>query len=353
MSKFGASLNLSVPTLQELAKEPITKVPEQYLRPNLDTQTDTTSLPQVPIIDLSKLVSGDVDELEKLDHACKEWGFFQLINHGVNYFSVENMKISVQEFFNLPIEEKKPFWLTPEDLEGFVGHHVFDEQKLDWVDPFFIYTLPLNKRNPRLFNSFPHPLRINLENYSLEMEKLCITIIEYMTIALKIKRNEVQELFENSLQTMRWNYYPPCPQPENVIGLDSHSDGGGIAILLQANEIEGLQVKKDGKWIPIKPISNAFSIVLGDTLEIITNGVYRSVEHRAIVNSEKERISIVAFHRPQQNKVIGPIPSLVTTERPALFKQIVAGDYYKIYFSRKPQGKTCLDVMRIKNDIGE
>ncbi|KAL2349079.1 hypothetical protein Fmac_003079 [Flemingia macrophylla] len=224
MSKFGASL--LVPSLQELTKQAITKVPEQYLRPTIDPPvgSNTTSLPQVPIIDLSKLLSEDASELEKLDQACKEWGIFQLINHGVNSSSAENLKRSVQEFFNLPVEEKKQFWLTPEDLEGFVGHYVFHKQKLDWVDPFFIYTLPLT---------------------------------------------------------------------------------------------------------------------------IITNGIYQSVEHRATVNSENERISIVAFHRPQQNKIIGPIPSLVTEERPALFKQIVAGDYYKIYFSRKPQGKQCLDVMRI------
>ncbi|XP_020220218.1 protein SRG1 [Cajanus cajan] len=345
MSKFGEA-SLMVPCVQELAKQPITKVPPQYLRPNLDTSTDTTSLSKVPIIDLSKLVSGDGDELEKLDHACKEWGFFQLINHGVNPSLVENLKTGVQEFLNLPMEEKKNFWLTLEDFEGF-GHSVFDEKKLDWIDPFFINTLPLFIRNPRFFNNFPDPLRISLENYSLEMEKLCITIIEYMTIALKIKRNEVLEFFENLFQAMRWNYYPPCPQPKNVIGLDPHSDAGGLSILLQANEIEGLQVKKDGKWIPIKPISNAFAIIVGDTLEIITNGIYRSVEHRATVNSEKERISIVTFHGPLQNQVIHPTQSLVTTERPALFKQIVAGDYYKIYFSSKPQGKKCLDVMRI------
>ncbi|RDY10073.1 Protein SRG1, partial [Mucuna pruriens] len=342
--------NEIVPCVQELAKQPITKVPEQYLRPNIDPPlgSNTTSLPHVPIIDLNKLLSEDVIELEKLDHACKEWGFFQLINHGVNPSLVENMKRSVQEFFNLPMEEKKQFWSTPEDLEGF-GHFLVD-QKFDWIDPFTLNTLPLHIRNPRLFPRFPQPLRANLENYSLELGKLCITIIERMTIALKIEPKEVLELFENLCQAMRWNYYPPCPQPENVIGLDPHSDVGALTILLQINEIEGLQIKKDGKWIPVKSISNAFVINVGDTLEIITNGIYRSIEHRAIVNSKKERISIATFHRPQMNKVIGPTPSLVTAERPALFKQISAGDYFKLYFSRKPQEKQCLDSMRIKND---
>lgn len=79
MSKIGTSL--LVPSVQELAKQPITKVPEQYLRPSDQDPiivTNTTSLPQVPVIDLNKLVSGDTSELENLDYACKEWGFFQV-----------------------------------------------------------------------------------------------------------------------------------------------------------------------------------------------------------------------------------------------------------------------------------
>jgi len=84
-------------------------------------------------------------------------------------------------------------------------------------------------------------------------------------------------------------------------------------------------------------------------VQILTNGIYRSIEHRATVNSEIERISVAAFHRPQISKVIGPIQSLVTLERPALFKTLTVEDYYRVYFSRKLQGKSCLDLMRIQD----
>ncbi|XLT76330.1 hypothetical protein HN873_032604, partial [Arachis hypogaea] len=66
---------------------------------------------------------------------------------------------------------------------------------------------------------------------------------------------------------MRLNYYPPCPQPENVIGLKPHSDAGSLTILLQANEVDGLQIRKDGMLMPITPVSNAFIINVGDILE--------------------------------------------------------------------------------------
>ncbi|XP_027361942.1 protein SRG1-like [Abrus precatorius] len=352
IAKLGTSL--LVPSVQELAKHPITKVPERYVRLNQDptvSVSNTISLPQIPVIDLSKLLSEDgLSELQKLDNACKEWGFFQLINHGVDPSLVENVKAGVQEFFNLPMEEKEKFWQKQGDLEGYGQNFVIsEEQKLEWADMFYIYTLPSYTRHPRLFPCIPQPFRHYIESYSLELEKLCTTIIKLMTKALKIEPNELLELFEDLSQSMRMNCYPPCPQPEHVIGLNPHSDAGALTILLQVNETEGLQIRKDEKWIPIKPVSDAFIINVGDILEILTNGIYRSIEHRATINSEKERISIATFHRPQMNKIVGPTPSLIAPERPALFKSIGVADYYKGYFSRELQGKSYIDVVRIKN----
>jgi isopenicillin N synthase-like dioxygenase len=350
MSRFGTSI--LVPSVHELAKETITEIPHQFLQLNQDPTIvlNTASLPQVPVIDLGKLLSKDAIELEKLDHACKEWGFFQLINHGVNTSLIEKVKVGIKEFLSLPVEEKKKFWQTPNDMEGFGQMFVVsDDQKLEWADLFLITTLPLDERNPRLFPSIFQPFRDNLEIYCSEVQKLCFTIISQMEKALKIESNEVTELFNHITQAMRWNLYPPCPQPENVIGLNPHSDVGALTILLQANEIEGLQIRKDGQWIPVQPLPNAFVINIGDMLEIVTNGIYRSIEHRATVNKEKERISIAAFHRPHVNTILSPRPSLVTSERPAAFKSIAVGEYLKAYFSRKLEGKSCLDVMRIEN----
>ncbi|KAK3206553.1 hypothetical protein Dsin_020599 [Dipteronia sinensis] len=80
---------------------------------------------------------------------------------------------------------------------------------------------------------------------------------------------------------MRMKYYPPCPQPELTVGLCPHSDGSSITILLQISEVEDHQIRKDGMWIPVKPLPNAFIINIGDILEIVSNGTYRNIEHRA------------------------------------------------------------------------
>ncbi|KAL2349077.1 hypothetical protein Fmac_003077 [Flemingia macrophylla] len=350
--KLGGSL--PVPSVKELVKQPMIQVPERYVRSNEDPLVPyTTSFQQVPVIDLSNLLSEDAIELEKLDHACKEWGFFQLINHGVSPSLIENVKIGVEEFFNLTKEEKKKFCQKSGEIDGFGQMFVVsEEQKLDWADIFHMQTFPLHLRNPLIFPCVPQPFRDNLEAYSLKLKILCITIMGFMAKALKVKPNELIDLFEDidMGQVIRINYYPPCPQPEKVIGLSPHSDACSLTILLQVNEMEGLQIRKDAMWVPIKPLSNAFIINVGDTLEILTNGIYRSAEHRAIVNHVKERMSLATFHRPDLNRVIGPVPSLVKPGRPAMYKRIGVADYYKGYFSRELKGKSYLDTVRIQNE---
>ncbi|KAJ1430562.1 Oxoglutarate/iron-dependent dioxygenase [Sesbania bispinosa] len=71
------------------------------------------------------------------------------------------------------------------------------------------------------------------------MKKLAMQIFEFMANALKVDTKEMTGLFATGIQATRLNYYPACPQPELVLGLNPHSDGGGLTILLQANEVEG------------------------------------------------------------------------------------------------------------------
>ncbi|XP_038722155.1 protein SRG1-like [Tripterygium wilfordii] len=352
LPRLGGSL--LVPSVQELAKEPLKTLPTRYVRTDLDhplTSSDTTTIPQqIPVIDMNMFKSEEFmnSELEKFHNACKEWGFFQLLNHGVSEELVEKVKKQVQEFFDLPMEEKKKCWQQPGDLEGFgQAFVVSEEQKLDWADMFYIITLPIQLRNPHLFAKLPLPLRDTLEAYSRDLKNLAMEILSFMAKALKMEPNDMKLLFEEGMQGMRMNYYPPCPQPDLVIGLTPHSDSVGLTILLQVNEMEGLQIKKDGIWVPVKPLPNAFIVNIGDVSEIVTNGVYQSVEHRAMVNSVKERLSIATFYGPKLDSDIGPAPSLVSPENPPMFCRIGTADYFKGYLSRELSGKSYLDVMRI------
>ncbi|KAJ4703749.1 2-oxoglutarate (2OG) and Fe(II)-dependent oxygenase superfamily protein [Melia azedarach] len=347
--------SLLVPSVMELAKKPLTTLPPRYVRPDQEPPfvSDARSSEQVPVIDMQKLVSGEFmdSELDRFHHAFKDWGFFQLINHGVSSSLVEKVKVEIPDFFNLPMEEKQKYWQKPGDVEGFGQAFVMsEEQKLDWADMFYMIALPIQMRKPHLFPKLPLPLRNTLEAYSAELRNLALKILNQIVKALRMDPNDMKELFEEGIQGMRMNYYPPCPQPEDVIGLGPHSDGCGVTILLQLNETEGLQIKKDGKWVTVKPLPGAFIINIGNSMEVLTNGIYRAVEHRATVNSEKERLSIATFYSAKLDGELGPAPSLITSDTPARFRRIAVADFYKGFLSRELRGKSYLDVIRIQND---
>ncbi|CAI0466192.1 unnamed protein product [Linum tenue] len=161
-SAKSASLgsSLLVPSVQELIKTEIGAVPPRYLRPDQDQPIVSDA--DVPIVDLGKLVDEATmdSELAILHSACKDWGFFQLVNHGVSSTVVDNMKTQVQEFFNLPMEEKQKFWQSPGEVEGFGQSFVVsEEQKLDWADLFFLVTQPPQLRKPHLLPKLPLPFR--------------------------------------------------------------------------------------------------------------------------------------------------------------------------------------------------
>ncbi|KAL1299807.1 hypothetical protein HN51_044349 [Arachis hypogaea] len=348
--------SILVPSVQELAKQKLSSVPPRYIQPQQDHDlviSEVDHALEIPVIDLQRLLSteyGD-SELAKLHHASKHWGFFQLVNHGVSTCLIEKVKLEMQDFFNLPMSEKKKYWQSPEHMEGFGQAFVQSEdQKLDWADIFYMLTLPNHMRIPHLFPQLPLPFRETMELYSQELKNLAIVIITQMAKALKIEEEEMRELFEDGIQMMRMNYYPPCPEPEKVIGFTPHSDAVGLTILLQANEVEGLQIRKDnGIWVPVKPLSNAFVINIGDILEIITNGVYQSIEHRSTVNNKKERLSIATFYSPKEDAMLGPSQSLITEQTPARFKSVGVMEYYEGFFAQKLTGKSYIDVMKIEN----
>nr|XP_043607066.1 protein SRG1-like [Erigeron canadensis] len=337
--------SLKVPNVQELSKECLSSVPSRYIRPHQDPPfiSSVSSNPQLPIIDMERLMSSDFmhSELQKLHLACKDWGFFQLINHEVRCSLVERVKEETQQFFKLPLHEKSKYEQKEGDLEGLGQHFVVsEEQKLDWADMFYILTLPTNIRNPHLLPKLPQPFRDTLDDYSKAMEKVALKTLMFIGKALNMEDEEMKSLFENGLQMMRMNYYPPCPQPEQVIGLNPHSDGMGITFLLQVNHVEGLQIKKDDVWIPVTPLPGAFIVNVGDIIQIISNGIYKSIEHRAVVNSNKERLSIATFLSPNLESEIGPALSLITPGTPAKFTRITTVDYMKKFYSRELNGKS-------------
>nr|AFN53718.1 putative flavonol synthase [Linum usitatissimum] len=197
------------------------------------------------------------------------------------------------------------------------------------------------------------PPRETLETYSEELKRLALRILSYMSKALGMDVHEMEDMFSDGVQSMRMNYYPPCPEPDKAIGFTPHSDADALTILYQLNDTEGLQIRKDGKWVPIKPLLNAFVVNIGDIMEIMSNGVYRSIEHRAAVNPTSERLSVATFYSCKLNCTLGPATSLVGPSNPPVFHRVPVEKYFKEFFARRLNGKSYLDFMRIVDEESE
>ncbi|KAG8472286.1 hypothetical protein CXB51_034323 [Gossypium anomalum] len=339
-------------SVQELVKlaAPDFSIPQPFVRINQQSPSLSVTAPLPPTIDMSRLLLEDDHhnlELHKLHSTCQDWGIFQLVNHGVSSSLLEKLKHEVEEFYRLPLEEKLKYKIREGELEGY-GRRARGDGKYDWVDTFNIITNPLHRRSPHLFPQLPLSLRSTMECYLSALQKLATKLIGFMGKALKIKEKEMMELFDGGLQAVRMAYYPPCPQPESVMGLFPHSDMTLLTILHQLNGVDGLEVKKNGLWFPFNVNPDAFVVNVGDIFQIFSNGVYHSIEHKVTCNKDRERITVTFNLSPNFEAEVGPSLSLINAENPPLFRRVGMEEYFKQFFTLKIYGKNYLDYMRIQ-----
>jgi isopenicillin N synthase-like dioxygenase len=273
-----------------------------------------------------------------------------VINHGIDLDLLENVEKLSKEFFMLPLEEKQRYPMAPGTVQGYGQAFVFSEdQKLDWCNMFALGLVPEYVRNPKLWPQNPPKFSETIEAYSSEVRKLCKRLMRFIAVSLGLKNSEVfEELFGVAVQAVRMNYYPACPRPDLVLGLSPHSDGSALTVLQQGkNSSVGLQILKDNNWVSVQPIPNALVINIGDTIEVLTNGRYKSVEHRAVTHKYKDRLSIVTFYAPSYEVEIGPMSELMDEKNPSNYRRYNHGEYSKHYVTSKLQGKKTLEFAKI------
>ncbi|XP_075504267.1 protein LATERAL BRANCHING OXIDOREDUCTASE 1-like [Primulina tabacum] len=343
--------------VQELKKAKSPHIPERFIRdsterPKLD-KTSPPSCNNIPVIDFSKLCGGNKDdfcsEIFKIKISCEEWGFFQVINHEIDLELLEKIEKVAMEFFMMPLEEKKKYPMNPGSVQGYGQAFVFSEnQKLDWCNMFALGLEPHYLRNPKLWPTKPSDFSETVEVYSREIRKLCKNLLKYIAVSLECNEDVFEEMFGVAVQAVRMNYYPACPRPDLVLGLSPHSDGSALTVLQQGKGSSvGLQILKDNTWIPVQPVPNALVINIGDTIEVLTNGKYKSVEHRAITHMENDRLSIVTFYAPSYEIELGPMQELIDDTNLCKYRRYNHGEYSKHYVTNKLQGKKTLEFAKI------
>ncbi|KAM2879549.1 hypothetical protein FF1_015030 [Malus domestica] len=330
----------------------VNQVPSNYIRPISDRPnltdfqvSDTSSIPLIDLKDLHGPTHSDI--IKQIGLACQTDCFFQVKNHGVPEMMIKNMLNIAREFFQLPESERlKMYSDDPSKTTRLsTSFNVRTEKLSNWRDFLRLHCYPLQDyvqewpNNPPLF-------REQVGEYCTNVRGLVLRLLEAVSESLGLEKNCIVKALGKQGQHMALNYYPPCPQPELTYGLPGHTDANLITVLLQ-DEVPGLQVLRNGKWVAVNPIPNTFIVNIGDMMQVISNNRYKSVLHRAVVNCNSERISIPTFYCPSPDAVIGPAKELINYDHPAMYRNFTYAEYYEKFWNKGLATECCLDLFKL------
>ncbi|ONK64852.1 uncharacterized protein A4U43_C07F30650 [Asparagus officinalis] len=334
--------------------------PDHRPKPNI------SDVESIPIIDLSPLFTAPITAgdntlpirtlVAEIEAACREVGFFQVINHGVPIELLERVQSAAREFFALPTEEKRR---VRRNEENFLGYYDMENTKnvRDWKEVFDfcvndVMTVPASgeigeTRIQEIWNrwpEYPENMRDACMNYSKAIEDLSFKLLELVAMTLNLPAKRLNGYFKDSISRIRLNHYPPCPSPDLALGVGPHKDQGAFTVLAQDN-VSGLDVKRksDGQWVRVKPVPDSYIINIGDLIQVWSNDKYESTEHRVSLNSDKERFSIPFFFYPAHYTIMKPIGELVTEDNPAKYNEFSWGRFFR---SRRSSN---FQKMRVEN----
>nr|GMD14880.1 feruloyl CoA ortho-hydroxylase 1-like [Ipomoea batatas] len=295
-------------------------LPNQYVHPPEErlSSMDVVSDDSIPVIDVSNWEDPKVAKL--ICDAAEKRGFFQIVNHGIPLEMLEKAKAATYRFFREPAEEKKKY-----SKENCPTSHVRYstsflpqiEKALEWKDHLSMFYVS----DEEAAQYWPPSCRDD----ALEYLKSC------------------------EMRRININYYPKCPNPDLTVGVGRHSDISTLTLLLQ-DDIGGLYVRKleHEAWSHVPPVKGALVINIGDALQIMSNGRYKSIEHRVMANETNDRISVPVFVNPRPNDIVGPLPEVLASGEKPVYKPVLYSDYAKHFYRKAHNGKDTIAFARIE-----
>lgn len=293
-----------------------------------------------PVINLEKL-NGEERKttMKQIKDACEKWGFFELVNHGIPHELLDTVEKMTKDHYRKCMEQRFKELVASKGLDAVQA----EVKDMDWESTFFLRHLPVStiSQIPDLDDEYRNVMR----EFAKKLEKLAEELLDLLCENLGLEKGYLKKAFYGSNGPTfgtKVSNYPPCPKPDLIKGLRAHTDAGGIILLFQDDKVSGLQLLKDGEWIDVPPMRHSIVVNLGDQLEVITNGKYKSVLHRVIAQTDGTRMSIASFYNPGSDAVIYPAPALVekeAEEKNQVYPKFVFEDYMKLYAGLKFQAK--------------
>ncbi|PKA48460.1 Gibberellin 2-beta-dioxygenase 8 [Apostasia shenzhenica] len=261
---------------------------------------------ELPLIDLHHLHCGREEEkmacVAKIGRASSQWGFFQVVNHGISAELLEAIRKEQKRLFHSPFEKKAGSKIFNESYRwGNPAATSLDQ--FSWSEAFHVPLSNLSESNSCNEDEFSS-LREVMRKVAGAMSELAKVLACALAENMGSNGDCFAENCNESTCFLRLNRYPPCPFPPATFGLVPHTDSDFLTILHQ-DHVGGLQLIKDSKWIAVRPNPDALIVNIGDLFQAWSNDVYKSVKHKVITNRKVERYSIAYFLCPSYDSIIG------------------------------------------------
>jgi isopenicillin N synthase-like dioxygenase len=284
----------------------------------------------VPVIDLSGPPARVADEVAQ---ACADWGLFHLVGHGLDPALIAEVLAEARGFFAGPAEAKRALSRSRDNPWGYYDRELTknrrDKKEIFDIGP----DVALAVEGDVFLGVTPFPdWRPTLEpvarRWFAACEHLCLRLLEPVATALGAPPDALAPDCRGvHTSFLRLNHYPTAdPAGDSAdrpvgLGIHHHSDAGALTVLLTDGRA-GLQVLKDGAWVPVDPVPGGLIINIGDMAQVWSNDRYPAPLHQVLAMETQERLSLAYFFNPAYSAVIRPLPSTVGPETPARYRDL-------------------------------
>ncbi|XP_071938065.1 deacetoxyvindoline 4-hydroxylase-like [Coffea arabica] len=309
----------------------------------------------IPVIDIGGInqdADTRSDTVDKIRAASEEWGFFQVVNHGVPSTVMNKMVDAVRQFHEQDVEVKKLYCTSDPKAMFRYNKVTFDRSQMKksvaWGDCISCEFDHLPADFPELPGEFRNPM----SEYMNCVNTLGMTLFELLSEALGLRKGYLKDIGCAEGLYFVGHYYPPCPEPELTLANFVHNDLAFLNMLLQ-DQIGGLQVLYQNQWVDVTPVPGAMVVDFGDMMQLITNDKFKSSKHRVLAKEVGPRISVANFMVPANNEVVTsrmyePIEELLSDENPPIYKRTTIKDCMAQLFSNYISGDRSSALLHFK-----
>ena len=299
----------------------------------------------IPSVDLAEFLSGDAAAkrkfVEQLGKAYEEVGFVAVKNHGISDELIEELYLCVQQFFSLPLEKKKNYYIPvmagQRGYTSFGTEHAKGSEAPD-LKEFFQY----GQRIHNTFTTSTYPDNISvteIERFNAvfdaayqAFEKSGTALLQATALYLALDEDFFNDFVKDGNSILRAIHYPPITEtPKSAIRAEQHEDINLITLLIGASA-DGLEIlTKQKEWVPVTSLPEQIVVNVGDMLQRLTNNKLRSTTHR-VVNPTQEfwhtsRFSIPFFLHPKGTMPLKCLDACIDDLHPIAYDDATAGEY--------------------------